>query len=68
MQPQIAEPPVLPGKLAQACPQLGVIASPRAIPGDRAGEADQAAGPPLAATVNLDQVPHSPPPSRRRHQ
>jgi hypothetical protein len=44
MQPQIPEPPVLPSKLAQARPQLGVVASPRPIPGDRAGEADQAAG------------------------
>jgi hypothetical protein len=68
MQPQIAEPPVLPGELAQACPQLGVVASPRPIPDDRAGEADQPAGPPLAATVGLDQVPQSPPPSRAGHQ
>jgi hypothetical protein len=40
VQPQIAEPPVLPGKLAQACPQLGIVASPRSISGDRAGETD----------------------------
>jgi hypothetical protein len=44
------------GKLAQACPQLGIVASPRSISGDRAGEIDRAAGPPLAARVGLDQV------------